>query len=75
MSHKINEAVTLEDRLNRTLETGEPLRLTLPSGLRVRVIRVNGFLRALTVRTQQRDAELIIEADNAADVARELSAL
>jgi len=65
--------LTLEERLERVLETGTPLRVTMPNGLRVRVSYVEGgYLRAMTVACQQRESTLIVEADNSAAVADEL---
>jgi len=60
----------LQTRIKATLETGSPHRTTV-NGLAVRITYDNahGVLRATTVKTQQRPAELIIEADNAKDLA------
>jgi len=62
----------IEHRLEKVLDTGTPLRMTLPNGQRVRVIYADGFLRALTVASQQSSAVLLIESSSVAEVANEL---
>jgi hypothetical protein len=64
--------LALQQRLEKVLDTGTPLRMKLPNGQRVRVIYADGFLRALTVASQQSAAALIIESNSVAEVAKEL---
>jgi hypothetical protein len=66
--------LSLEDRLARVFETGSALRLTMPSGQKIRVAYADGFLRASTVASQQAPGTLVVESSDPAQVARDLMA-
>lgn len=63
----------LQRRLLNIFETGNPARIVMPSGAKVRVVFKNGFLRASTVATRGCPSTLIVESSDPKQVALQLA--
>lgn len=72
-THPQTHMKALPERIARVSQTGKPLRITTPSGQKVRVTYADGYLRVSTVANQQAPAMLVIESNDPASVAKEIS--